>query len=135
MLDLLSAIKTHWDGDPGLVANLGGYWHGRAPAGTAMPYAVLVVPVMDSPEYTSGKPYIDISRIQFSVFAADDAAAMGYVEMIKARFDESRLDIAGAGKYCIEMRRIGGGVLPDGDDEVVAWHAFVEYRVSVGKSL
>jgi len=135
MLDLLSAIQTHWDGDPALVSGLGGLWHGRAPAGTAMPYAVMVSVVADSPEYTSGRPYVDISRVQFSVFASDDAAAMGYVETIKTRFDEERLTIAGPDKYCIEMRRIGGGVLPDGDNEVVAWHAFVEYRVSVGKSL
>ena len=135
MLDLLTAIQTHWDGDPTLVADLGALWHGRAPAATALPYAVLVVPVADSPEYTSGKPFIDISRVQFSVFAATDAEALGYVETIKTRFDEKRLDIPGAQKYCIEMRRIGGGVLPDGDNEVPAWHAYVEYRVSVGKSL
>lgn len=135
MQDLLAAIQTHWDSDPALQAQLGSLWHGRAPAGTAMPYAVLVLPVMDSPEFTSGKPYVEVSRVQFSVFADDDAQALSLVDTIQKRFDLAKPAIAGAKNYCIEMRRIGGGALPDGNDEAPAWHAFVEYRVSVGKSL
>jgi hypothetical protein len=135
MQDLLEAIQTHWDADPSLQAQLGSLWHGRAPAGTAMPYAVLVSPVTDSPEFTSGKPYVEISRVQFSVFAAADTQALALVDAIQKRFDLAKPAVAGAKEYCIEMRRIGSGALPDGNDEAPAWHAFVEYRVSVGKSL
>lgn len=92
--DLLEAAIAYLGASPAVAAALpGGVWGDEAPAGAALPFAVLSEPEGDSDNESLGAS-IETATLQLSVFAADKAAARAIRRTLAALLSDAPLTFA-----------------------------------------
>ena len=126
MESLLPVLWTAYNGDATLKAALPNkLWRLKAPAGTTMPYGVMLL-AGNAPMGTAGGQMIERPRVQFNCYSATESQAeiaAAHVA-VKALYDNY---VAQSGGQSYQLTRIFDDILVvDGE-----YQSVVEYRVVI----
>ena len=131
MLALQTAIQSAFTASADLAAAFpGGLWTGIAPAGTAMPYAVMTT-VAAPRSATYGGGWTE-PRLQFAAFGVDHDAAGAAMGTLTGLLDGALLTLAAGQLFdALRLDEPTDAAMPPGGDGRTAWRWLTTYRFAV----